>query len=98
LETALDTGLSEFDFWNMTLAEINNHIESYKRVKHREAQEQATQNYILADLIGVSVSRIMNKNQRYPDISTVYPNLFDSEEIKAQKQEQQTKASIIRFM
>lgn len=81
----------------MTLAEINNHIESYKRIKHREAQEQATHNYILADLIGVSVGRLF-KNQQYPDIGKVYPMLFDTEEIQEQKAQQQTKASAIRFL
>lgn len=37
LDNALDYGITEFDFWNMTLAELERAIESKRRVKKIEA-------------------------------------------------------------
>lgn len=52
LETALDEGIKEQEFWNMTLAEVIRAVESNRRVYKQKAQEKASYDYILADLIG----------------------------------------------
>lgn len=52
-----------------------------------EEKRQAVYNYILADLIGYSVSRIHNKNNKMPTLAETYPSLFDTEE-EQEKQEQ----------
>ena len=39
LETALDYGISEFDFWNMTLAELDRAIASKRRMEKIRAQD-----------------------------------------------------------
>jgi hypothetical protein len=93
----LKWGISERDFWEMSLCELERAIQSRKIIKEREAQEQATFDYILADLVGRSVGRIYASTNKLPDICDVYPTLFDSEEIKQKKQEQQTKLSALRF-
>lgn len=97
MDKALDWGILERDFWCMSLAELTRAIESKKRIKLLEAQEKATNDYILADLIGKSVSRIYSSSARLPDISEVYPSLFDSEEIQEQKQKQKDELSALRF-
>ena len=81
----------------MTLAELEKLISSKKRIQKREAQEQASHYYILADLIGRSVARIYGSSNRLPDISEVYPTLFDSTEIQEKKQENKAKLSALRF-
>jgi hypothetical protein len=81
----------------MTLAELNRAIESKQRMKTLADKERATFDYTLAELIGRSISRIYSSSARYPDISEVYPTLFDSEEIQEQKQEQKDKLSALRF-
>lgn len=93
----MDHGITERDFWEMTLGEIERAIKSKQRLMKLEAQEKASHNYILADLIGKSVSRIYSSSARMPDIGTVYPSLFDSEEIKQKKQEQKNNLSALRF-
>ena len=70
---------------------------SYRRVHKSELQEKATLDYTLASLIGKSVARIYNSNATMPDISEVYPTLFDSEEAKQRKQEKQAELSALRF-
>ena len=97
LEIALDYGIDETNYWNMTLAEVIRAIESKKRKQKLQAQERASYDYILADLIGRSVSRIYSNSTRLPQIYEVYPTLFDGVEMEEQKQQKQMEISAIRF-
>lgn len=97
LESALDCGIKEVDFWNMTLAEIERAVKSKQRVMKREAQERASADYILGDLIGRSIARIYNSSARYPDIYTAYPTLFDSKQLEEKKRAQKEELSVLRF-
>ena len=45
LNNALDCGITEFDFWNMTFAEINRAIESHNRLR-KEDQKSKDVNFI----------------------------------------------------
>lgn len=97
LDVALDYGISEHDFWEMTIAELERAINSKKRVPKREAQERASFDYILADLVGRSISRIYNSTNNIPSISEVYPTLFDSKEYEEAKSVKQDELSALRF-
>ena len=97
LDVALDYGISEHDFWEMTIAELERAINSKKRVQKREAQERASFDYILADLVGRSISRIYNSTNNIPSISEVYPTLFDSKEYEEAKRVKQDELSALRF-
>ena len=81
----------------MTIAELGRVISSRLRVERKQAQERASFDYLLADLIGRSVSRIYSSSNTMPEISEIYPSLFDSEEIQEKKQEQKDKLSALRF-
>lgn len=81
----------------MTIGEINRAIESKERMLKMKAQERASYDYILANLIGRSISRIYSSSAKMPAISEAYPTLFDSEEIEQKKQEKQNELSAIRF-
>ena len=97
LDVALDYGISEHDFWEMTIAELERAINSKKRVQKREAQERASFDYILADMVGRSISRIYNSTNNIPSISEVYPTLFDSKEYEEAKSVKQDELSALRF-
>ena len=57
----------------MTLAEIERYCDgAVWRLK-----QQAQFDYSLADLIGVSVGRLLDNNIEYPAIYKVYPHLFE---------------------
>ena len=71
----------------MTIAELDRALESKKRVIQEEQKHQAVFTYILADLIGYSVGRIHNKDNKFPSIEEVFPQLFDGQE-KAEELEQ----------
>lgn len=47
-------------------------------------KENALNTYVLADLIGASVARLMDKNAKYPTIDKVFPSLFEPQEPKQQ--------------
>lgn len=64
-------------------------------------KSQAQFDYTLANLIGVSVARIMSKDVSYPQIEEVYPDLFeDIIKQKRQEKEQELKMnnSVNNFM
>ena len=97
LDVALDYGISEADFWSMTIAELTRAVESRKRVEKTRAQERASFDYILADLIGRSVGRLYSSSTKLPEISEIYPILFESQQIEEKKQEKRDELSALRF-
>lgn len=97
LSNALDAGISEFDFWNMTFAEIERKIESYNRTYSAKQKEQATFDYVLADLIGRSVARVYNSANKMPALYEAYPSLFNKEAEEERIQIEKDKLSAARF-
>ena len=97
LKNALDAGISEADFWNMTLGEVIRAIESRNRLIRMDAKERAVFDYTLADLIGRSIARIHSSSNKMPEINEAYPTLFESAEIQEQRQARKDEMSVIRF-
>ena len=97
LDNALDYGISEFDFWNMTFAELDRLAASKQRVENFRAKERATFDYISAMLIGRAFAACMDDKATFPEIHEVYPILFDKKEVEEQKQEQTNQLSALRF-
>lgn len=97
LDTCLDYGITENDFWNMTFGELERLLLSKKRIEKQQLQEKASFDYILADIVGKSMARLYSSNNNIPSIEEVYPSLFDSVEIQEQKQEKKDEVSAIRF-
>lgn len=75
----------------MTPAEVNRYIQSRNRVRKIEAQERATYDYILANLIVRGFSITMGGKGNYPSVEEAYPGIFEdktqarNEELQAQK-------------
>lgn len=97
LENSLDMGITEAEFWSMTIGELKRVFESRARIDKLRAQEKATFDYTLAELIGRSIARLYNSANHMPDISDVYPTLFNSQELKKDRQERQAELSALRF-
>lgn len=99
LPRVLDFGISEFDFWSMTLGEIERLVASKTRMRKLEAQEKATFDYLQAILIVKGVGICLGSKEDFPSIESIYPTLFVEEQTqKQEKQEQRkTELSILRF-
>lgn len=93
LNNALDWGMTELVFWDMTLAELTRFFESKQRIQKLREQEKAYFDYTLANLIGMSIARALNKQNQMPEIEDAYPNIFD----KKAKVERQDELSAARF-
>lgn len=94
LQPALNLGLDEFKFWDMTIAEIERYIKGAEwRIK-----TQAQFDYTLADLIGISVARVVSDKTTFPSIETVYPTLFEAEAKQKAEEEKRAAESTNRFL
>ena len=92
LETALVYGISEFDFWNMTIAEILRAVEAKQKVEKLEHKQKAIYDYKLANLISIGFAH------KLPDIWEMYPTLFDSEDEIQKREQKQAELSALRFI
>lgn len=73
----------------MTLAEIDREISGRIRANERAQKEKAIFIHKLADLIGFSVGRIHNSNNKMPSIEEAFPTLFMTEETEQEKENKQ---------
>jgi hypothetical protein len=98
LENALDYGISEHDFWNMTIGELERKAASCKRLDKHKLKEKATFDYTLAMLIGRAFGA--DEQHPFPDLFDVYPELFKDDIKKREEEESARKAqlSAIRFI
>lgn len=99
LERALDIGLSESNFWDMTIGEIARKIESYNRIYLAKSKERASYDYIQASLIIKGVGICLGSKEKFPSIYEVYGNLFndDIEKEKQAREAKQAEMSVLRF-
>ena len=88
-------------FWEFSIAQIGSYFKKYVEHEKQKITREATFNYILADLIGSSVGRLISKKSKFPEIHKVYPSLFEEEIVKdaveEAKQRAKTEASIARM-
>lgn len=97
LDNALDCGISEWDFWDMTIAELDRVFESQARQQKLKLQERASYDYILAMLVGRAFASTMSSEATFPELHEVYPSLFTSEIHEEIKQERMDELSALRF-
>ena len=76
LENVMTYGITEKEFFSMTIAEIERAIKAKKATEKRKAAFD----YVLADLIGRSMARVYNSDNKMPSLVEAYPSLFDADE------------------
>lgn len=90
---ALDCGISSSLFWNSSVLEITDLMESFERTERRKQKQNAIDNYYLADQIIAGFNLIMNGNENGENnphmLWDYYPGLFEEEKkLSKQLQEQ----------
>lgn len=85
---AVEAGIDAREYWEYTLLELNVTVAAHRK----RLETKAMMDYKLADLIGASVSRLLDKNAKFPTPAEAYPGLIaagrSQEEIQAEKTKQ----------
>lgn len=75
------------EFWNYSIGEIYDLIESYRRNINLENEKEEAKlkieiilNSTLARQIGESIGCLFDKNAKITPLNKLYPNLFDTDE------------------
>ena len=88
-------GLPEKEFWEMTKAEVERYLEgAVWRMKSK-----AQFDYLLADLFGISIARILDSEAKFPSLEQIYPSLFEGDPEEEDSEEAiRMENSLNRFM
>ena len=78
-------GIKYDEFYSHTFGELLELFNVYLEIENDNRKDEAYSVYNLANLIGISVGRLMSKDNKYPKIEEVFPHLF-VEEAKAKKE------------
>lgn len=80
------------------MGEVQREIDGIKWREQREHEEKAYFDYIEAQLIGISVSRLFSSSSNYPKLHEVYPTIFKNDPQIEEENQQKTDISVIRFL
>ena len=72
----LDIGGKPLDFWDLTVLEIREMIESYNRVKAQERKEKIIDSYRLSQMISNHISLLLSKDAKVFEFWEYAPELF----------------------
>ena len=78
-------GLTEEQFYHLTIGEIRRLAESYYLNQRERLKEQAEMDYIQARVIASNVSSILSDKNKPPLLEEVYGHLFTEDEIEKMK-------------
>ena len=89
----LDIGGEPLVFWDLTVLEIREMIESYNRVKKQERKEKIIDSYRLSQMIANNVSLLLSKDAKPLEVWDYAPELFqeEREQVERARQEQEMK-------
>lgn len=80
LVQCLAIGLSRQEFYQSTLKEITQCVEAYNKQQQNKLEEEAYFSWQTANLIGVSVARLLSKEAKYPSLEEAYPFINGTEQ------------------
>lgn len=75
----LDIGGKPLDFWDLTVLEIRDIIESYNRVTIQKQKEKIIESYRLSQMIANNVSMLLSKDAKPLEVWDYAPELFENE-------------------
>lgn len=75
----LDVGGKPLDFWDLTMLEIRDMIESHNRVTIQKRKEKIIESYRLSQMIANSVSLLLSKEAKPLEVWDYAPELFEKE-------------------
>lgn len=80
-DRAIECEMEEDKYWSSTYGEVFRYIVAYNKKITQNVKMDLRSSHLTADLVGYSVARLLDKEAKLPDITELYPELFE-EEIK----------------
>lgn len=81
-----------------TYGEIVDIINVYNKKQKQDLQREASMDYQLANLIGMSVGRLMDKKAKMPPLEEAYSSLFDRKDEDGKPKQQDWRIFKARMM
>ena len=81
----LDIGGEPLVFWNLTVIEIRDMIESYNRVRIQKQKDKIIESYRLSQMIANNVSLLLSKDAKPLEVWDYAPELFQEEREEVEK-------------
>ena len=90
----LDIGGEPLVFWDLTVLEIREMIESYNRVRIQKQKDKIIESYRLSQMIANNVSLLLSKDAKSLEVWDYAPELFqeEREQVEKARQEQEMRA------
>ena len=85
----LDIGGEPLVFWDLTVLEIRDLIESYNRVRIQERKEKIIDSYRLSQMIANNVSLLLSNDAKPLEVWDYAPELFQEEKEQVEKARQE---------
>ena len=85
----LDIGGEPLVFWDLTVLEIRDLIESYNRVRIQERKEKIIDSYRLSQMIANNVSLLFSNDAKPLEVWDYAPELFQEEKEQVEKARQE---------
>lgn len=76
---ALDCGVPIRGFWNLSLAEISDMMESFKRKRDRELKQNLINGFAFAEHTAELIGQYMNSENKARNLWGFFPQLFAEE-------------------
>ncbi|MGT2964206.1 hypothetical protein [Streptococcus acidominimus] len=100
--TALDAGIAPFSFWDYTLQELKDLVESYNRNFISSQKLRAMHGYKQAQMIASYVSLMLQSDGKEPEVWDFYPDIFSdvrerTEQLRAERELEEHKARMRAF-
>lgn len=99
---ALDCGISPSVFWDLSILEISDLIESHERVEIRKQKQSAVNNQILSDQIMRGINLIINGSEKtnaddqFKQLWDYYPDLFENEKKQYYTEKQESEFEVFK--
>lgn len=81
----LDIGGEPLVFWDLTVLEIRDLIESYNRVRIQKQKDKIIESYRLSQMIANNVSLLLSKDAKPLEVWNYAPELFQEERDQVEK-------------
>ena len=81
----LDIGGEPLVFWDLTVLEIRDLIESYNRVRFQKQKDKIIESYRLSQMIANNISLLLSKDAKPLEVWDYAPDLFKEEKEQVEK-------------